>query len=180
MNRSTACVLSSLPLAVSLTLGMALPRSSGAAEADDATDARAGTLWIASGFLSHHTSHRREPRRGWNETNTGLGLEYDVDERWRLAAGLYENSVYRTSRYMQAVWTPEASHWQHGSTRITLGAAVGLVDGYPRMNHGGWVPTLLPVASVEAGRIGLNLSYIPSLVGQASGAVAIQAKLLLY
>jgi hypothetical protein len=159
---------------VAAALGLCLAVPSHAADDD------AGGLWLTSGFWSKHTSNRKAPRQGWNESNTGLGVEYVFDAHWRLAGGVYENSVYRESRYAQIVWTPALTSWRHDGMRLTLGAAVGAVDGYPRMNGGRAAPTLLPVASIENGRFGANLSYIPSVVGQASGAYAIQFKFKLF
>jgi hypothetical protein len=160
MNRSL--------LAVALGLALATPAH--------AVDAQSGGLWLTSGFWSKHTSDRKAPRQGWNESNTGLGLEVAFDAHWRLAGGVYENSVSRESRYAQIVWSPALTSWRHDDTRFTLGVALGAVDGYPRMNGGKAAPTLLPVASIEGGRFGVNLSYIPSVVGHASGAYAIQLK----
>jgi hypothetical protein len=54
------------------------------------------------------------------------------------------------------------------------------VDGYPDMCDGGFFPTLLPVATLEWNRVGVNLTYIPSIAGNVSGAVARQLKLQLY
>lgn len=140
-----------------------------------AEDAAAGTLWVTSGFVSKHS-------RGsdYNENNRGVGFEYTFDASWHLAAGVYDNSLRRTSRYAQAVWSPDATLWRRGDWKARLGAAVGLVDGYPDMRDGRFFPTLLPVASLEWNRVGVNLTYIPSIAGNVSGAVALQLKLQLY
>lgn len=146
----------------------------------DETAGDTRTVWITSGFLSHHTSQRKAPKRGWNETNTGVGIEYALDSHWRLAAGVYDNSVYRRSRYAQVVWSPEATNWRSGDWCVSAGVALGAVDGYPRISHGGFFPTVLPVFALEWKHVGLNLTYIPSLAGQVSGAVALQAKVGFY
>lgn len=88
--------------------------------------------------------------------------------------------MYETSRYAQLVWSPDRTTWRvHGCT-FALGGAVGTVDGYPGMRGGGFFPTLLPVASLEWRRIGINLTYIPSVAGNVAGAVALQAKFRLF
>lgn len=140
-----------------------------------AEDAAVGGLWVTSGFVSKHA------RSGnYNENNRGIGFEYTLDARWHLAAGVYDNSMRRTSRYAQAVWSPDATLWRSGDWKANLGVAVGLVDGYRDMREGGFFPTLLPVASLEWKRVGVNLTYIPSIAGNVSGAVALQLKLQLY
>lgn len=139
-----------------------------------------GRLWLTSGFLSkHHTDHMA-PRRGWNESNGGIGVEVALNPRWRLMAGVYDNSVYATSRYVHATWSPDLLQHRIGPVALRVGAAVGTVDGYPGMRGGGFFPTLLPVASLEWKRIGLNFTYIPSIPGNVAGAFALQAKLRLF
>ena len=148
----------------------------GPAMADEETRS-ASSLWVTSGFLSKHTTNRHAPRRGWNESNTGIGVEYAFDGRWRVAGGVYENSVYRTSRYAQLVWSPELTTGRCGDWTAQLGVAVGAVDGYPRMGGGGYFLTVLPVASLQWKHVGVNLTDIPSLAGNVAGAVALQAEL---
>ncbi len=143
----------------------------------DGFDSAVGGLWITSGFWSQHDhGGRGKPAGGWNESNTGIGAEYAFDEDWRLSAGVYENSVFETSRYAQLVWSPPMTTWRHGAATLQLGAAAGVVDGYPGMRDGGFFPTLLPVASLEWHRVGLNLTYIPSIGGNVAGAFALQLK----
>jgi len=146
----------------------------------DEQDPATGELWVTSGFLSKHTSQRRAPAAGWNERNTGIGIEYAFNGHWLIEAGLYENSVYRTSRYVQFVWSPDLTTLSSGDWRFRLSTALGAVDGYPRMRGGGYYPTLLPVASVEWRALGVNLTYVPSIAGNVAGAVALQAKLRLF
>lgn len=135
-------------------------------------------LWLTSGFVSRHVGSGNTGR--YNEKNGGLGVEWAVDADWHLAAGAYRNSVRRHSRYAQVVWTPEFTRARHGDCKFGLGAALGVVDGYPAMRHGGFFPTVLPVASVEWRRVGVNLTYIPSLAGNVTGAFALQLKLAVF
>jgi hypothetical protein len=129
-------------------------------------------LAIATGFWSYHTSNRSE----YNQTNTGVGLEYELDPNWTLAAGHYKNSVERDSTYAQALWTPDVAQAQFGAVRLSAGVAVGLVNGYPELRDGEVAPTLLPVATLMVGPFGVNLTYIPSVAGRADGAFALQFK----
>ena len=52
----------------------------------------------------------------------------------------------------------------------------GVFDGYPRVNHGGWFPGLLPVATLEHGRFGMNLLIIPDIGDKVYGAAVLQLK----
>lgn len=142
----------------------------------DEQDPERNELWVTSGFVSKHTSEHQAPAAGWNENNTGVGVEYAFNNNWLVGGGTYENSVYKTSHYVQFVWSPDLLTQRRGDWRFSLGAAVGVVDGYPRMRAGGYFPTLLPVASAEWKRLGINLTYVPSVTANVSGAFALQLK----
>ena len=161
-----------MPIAASrrlLALSAALAASS-AVQAAPASNLERVTL--TSGFWSYHTSNRSR----YNEDNPGFGLEAVVNPNWTIAAGNYRNSVERASTYLQAMWTPDVARTQVGAVRLSAGVAVGLVTGYPELRDGGAFPTLLPVASMTVGPVGLNLTYIPSVAGRADGAIALQFK----
>ena len=129
-------------------------------------------LWVTTGFWSYHQANRAY----YNQDNKGLGLEAAVDDNWAVAFGRYRNSVREQSTYVQAVWTPDATQFRFGELRITGGVAFGVVNGYPDMRKGKVFPAVLPVASVEYGRVGFNVTYIPTIVGKVDGAIAIQLK----
>ncbi len=149
--------------------------AAGAALANEA-DPTSGSVWVTTGFVSKHTSQQHAPAQGWNENNVGIGIEYVFGSNWLIEGGAYRNSVYKTSHYAQAVWSPDLVTWSSGDWTFRLGTAVGVVDGYPRMGGGGYFPTLLPVASAQWRRVGVNLTYVPSTAGNVAGAVALQAK----
>ncbi|WP_295641089.1 hypothetical protein [uncultured Methylibium sp.] len=163
--------LASAAVAVTL-LSIAVPASADTNEPDGQH------LWLTTGFVSRHVGSGNTGR--YNEKNGGLGIEVALDEDWRLAAGAYRNSMRQHSRYAQAVWSPEFTRARRGDWKFSLGAALGVVDGYPAMRHGGFFPTVLPVASVEWRRVGVNLTYIPSLAGNVTGAFALQLKLAVF
>lgn len=168
-------------------LGLALLATTAGAQAADAkaadakaTDATAADepvpyksrLWVESGFWSHHTTPRKVGK--YREQNYGIGLEWQFAPRWQLNAGHYRNSVNRPSNYLQVGWTP--LNWAPTENlTFTAGASVGVVNGYPKI-HAGYFPTLIPMASVEYRRVGVNLVYIPS-VARIHGAYAMQLKL---
>lgn len=139
-----------------------------------------GRLWLTSGFFSQHSNPEMGPEGGYNESNKGLGIEYALTTNWRVAAGAYKNSYYKTTRYAQTVWLPDLTSTNVPGGRISLGASFGFVDGYADLNNGGAYPAILPVLSAEWGHAGANLVYIPSIKGTTSGAVALQLKLRLY
>lgn len=157
-------------------LGLALLAAGPAAWAGDAPAPGPAPfksrLWLESGFFSHHT----EPRKvgSYRENNYGLGLEWQFARSWQLNAGHYRNSVNRPSNYLQVGWSP--LDWSPvEDLTFTAGVSVGVVNGYPKI-HEGYFPTLIPMASVEWRRVGVNLVYIPS-VGRIHGAYAAQLKL---
>jgi hypothetical protein len=145
-----------------------------AAEAPPAEGFRS-ELWLDSGFWSHHTRQRLSTP--YREKNEGLGLEWRFAPDWQFNAGHYRNSVGQPSNYLQVGWMPLNYH-PVGDLRLRLGTSVGVVNGYTGIAGGGYFPTLVPVASTEWKRVGLNLVYIPS-VGRIHGAYAAQLKLKL-
>ncbi len=149
------------------------------ARAEDAASAEkkseppdnAPQVWLTSGFISHH--FKRDA--GYNERNYGLGAELRFDEINTVAAGVYRNSVRHTTHYLHFVWTP----LELGPFR--LGAAVGMIDGYPQLNNGSTAFAVMPVAStyfkVLSHDAGLNLVYIPTIAQRVDGALALQLKI---
>jgi len=155
---------------------LALAVLAGGAALANEQDPTSGSVWVTTGFVSKHTSQQHAPAEGWNENNVGIGIEYAFASNWLIGGGAYKNSVYKTSHYAQFVWSPDLVTWSSGDWKVRLGTAVGVVDGYPRMGGGGYFPTLLPVASAQWRRVGVNLTYVPSIAGNVAGAVALQAK----
>lgn len=130
-------------------------------------------LWVTTGFLSHHTGH--STRYHYNEHNDGLGLEWRVSPDWQFNAGHYRNSVRRGSTYFQAAWMP-VEEPLGDDLRLRAGASLGLINGYPKVNHRRYFATLVPALSIETHRFGLNVVYIPSVGKKVDGAFALQLK----
>ena len=122
-------------------------------------------LWLNVGGFSRHF-HRNA---GYNENNLGLGIEYRTSPDISYMAGSYYNSVRKNTAYAAVNWQP----WTVGSFK--LGAAVGLMNGYPAMNRGGNFFAALPMATYEGQRFGLNIGLIPS-IKNVDGAVIVQFK----
>jgi hypothetical protein len=132
-------------------------------------------LWVTTGFLSHHTG--QSTRYRYNEHNDGIGLEWHWAPQWQLNAGHYRNSVRRNSSYLQAAWMPWAHEWPDAGWRMQAGASLGVVNGYPKVEHSRYFGTLVPALALEGRRFGANLVYIPSVGKKVDGAFALQLKL---
>ena len=156
------------PRSSRLLLAVGLSVAASAAAAGSPLD----RMSIASGFWSWHTGNRDR----YEQDNAGWGVEAPLDGHWTVAAGSYANSVRESSSYLQAVWSPQSAHWNFGSLRVNAGMAFGLINGYPKLNSGKVFPTLLPVASVAIGKVGLNFAYVPTIDGRVDGAFAVQFK----
>jgi hypothetical protein len=132
-------------------LGASVVLGASAAHAED---------WLVVSGYSHHFKHREEFRAA----NPGLGWERPTDEyggTWM--AGYYRNSYDRDTVYAGLRWEP--LRW--GPAR--LGVFAGLASGY-------WTPVVaLPMLSIEAGRVGINLVAAPT-VGEYIGYVGAQVK----
>ncbi len=141
--------------------------------ADDATPPEAPApafspqVWLNAGFLSYHFNHTAH----YNAYNWGVGADFRVSEDFTLSAGEYRNSMREHSTYASLSWQP----LHLGPLRI--GAMAGAVRGYPDINHGGWSPMAAPVISIEYGRLGANLIYVPTMRGKVDGCISLQIKI---
>lgn len=122
-------------------------------------------LWLNVGGFSRHFQRSA----GYNENNLGLGIEYRTSPEISFMAGNYYNSVHKNTTYAAVNW----QLWTMGPFKI--GAAVGLMNGYPAMNRGGNFFAALPMASYEGRRFGINIGLIPS-IKNVDGAVMLQFK----
>lgn len=150
---------------------------------DEAPHAAAGAefkqqLWLDSGFWSHHTRSNTNSGKPYREHNAGLGLEWHFKPQWQVNAGHYRNSLDEPSNYLQLGWMP-LSWSPAGDLKLELGGSVGVVNGYPGIADRGYFPSLVPVATVEWRRVGINFVYIPS-IGRIHGAYAAQLKFLVF
>jgi hypothetical protein len=127
-------------------------------------------LWINPGMYSYHF----QKDKGLNNSNFGFGAEYRYSTVSSITAGFFRNSVRRTSHYVGWYWQPLAVG------KVRLGAGVGGIDGYPGIHNGGWFPAVIPTASIEFSRVGMNLIFIPSYKDQLYGALSMQVKIRVY
>jgi hypothetical protein len=132
-------------------------------------DVDASRLWLNAGFYSAHF----DTDKGLRNANPGLGFEYKLDDSWSATAGRFINSDNAHSSYIGAYYQP----WTFAGAR--LGVVGGAFNGYPKAFNGGWFPAILPVASWEGQRFGLNVALVPPLKDRLYGAVSFQLKLRL-
>lgn len=123
-------------------------------------------VWLNLGGFSRHFN--RTP--GHNEHNLGLGIEYRTSPEISYMAGSYKNSVSKHTTYAAVNWQP----WLVGPFKV--GAAIGLMNGYPAVNRGGNFFAALPMISYEGRRFGVNIGLVPS-IKNVDGAVIVQFKL---
>ncbi len=135
---------------------------------DAAPPPQDGAIWVNLGGFSHHM----DQDKGYNENNVGMGVEYQLRPRVALMAGAFNNSLSRTTAYAAANWLPlSLGGWK-------LGAALGVMNGYPGIARGGPFLAALPMATYEGTRFGVNLGVIPTL-NKVDGAFVIQLKVRL-
>ena len=132
-------------------------------------DVDASRLWLNAGFYSAHF----DTDKGLRNANPGLGFEYKLDDSWSATVGRFINSDNAHSSYIGAYYQP----WTFAGAR--LGVVGGAFNGYPKAFNGGWFPAILPVASWEGQRFGLNVALVPPLKDRLYGAVSFQLKLRL-
>lgn len=124
-------------------------------------------LWLNVGFYSAHF----DTDKGLRNSNPGLGVEAVINEDWSATAGTFTNSDDARSNYLGAYYQP----WHWGSYKA--GVVGGVFNGYPKAFDGGWFPALLPVATWEGERFGLNIAFVPPLQNRLYGAISFQLKL---
>jgi hypothetical protein len=146
-------------------LALALLLSAGLARAELDTS----RLWVNAGFYSAHF----DTGKGLRNANPGLGFEYKLDDAWSATAGRFINSDNANSSYIGAYYQP----WTVSG--IKLGVVGGAFNGYPKAFNGGWFPAVIPVATWEGERFGLNVALVPPLKDRLYGAVSFQLKLRL-
>ena len=140
--------------------------SSHAAELDVVESRPLSQLWVNAGMLSYHYEHDKH----LNGVNPGLGIEYQFSTTNAITTGIFYNSDREYSRYVGIYWHPVT----FGPVR--MGMVAGAFDGYPKTNHGGWFPAVIPVAAVESKKIGVNIFLIPPIKDRLYGAISFQLK----
>jgi len=122
-------------------------------------------LWVNPGLYSVHFQDG-----DFNDENWGLGLEYRFNKDWSVSAGSFKNSDWETSHYLSFYWQP----WMLGP--VKLGATLGALDGYPYYKDGDWFFAVIPAATYEGKRLGLNVLLVPSYKDRLHGAISFQLK----
>ncbi|MES2317218.1 MAG: hypothetical protein V4631_06945 [Pseudomonadota bacterium] len=123
-------------------------------------------VWIDTGFLTRHFQSDLD----LNGKNGGVGVEYRFSESMAVTAGRFYNSDRQHSRYVGLYYQPWSFHG------VKLGAVVGGFDGYPKMRDGGWFPALIPAATFEYQRVGVNVAIVPTYKDRLHGGISVQLK----
>lgn len=140
------------------------------AQAQEQDDGKRSELWLATGFATYHFQSDKD----LNGQNPGVGIEYRFSDVAAVTAGRFYNSDREHSKYVGVYYQP----WTVGG--VKLGAVVGAFDGYPHMRDGGWFPALIPAATYEYKRVGVNLAVIPTYKNRLHGGISLQLKFRLF
>lgn len=127
-------------------------------------------LWLNAGFYSYHF----ERDKNLDDNNIGLGVEYRYSSVNSVTAGRFHNSDRQISSY--TAWLFQPYRWGN----IRLGLLLGVINGYPKANNGGWFPLALPVASFEYKYVGFNFTAVPAYQDMLHGSLSLQLKLKVY
>ena len=126
-------------------------------------------LWINPGMYSYHF----QKDQNLNGNNWGIGLEYRFNTVASVTLGNFKNSDNGHSSYAGIYYQPIAIG------PVKLGVVTGGFNGYQSTNNGGWFPAVLPALTIEEGRLGANLFFIPTVGDRVHGAISIQVKIKL-
>ena len=140
------------------------------AHAQEQDDGKRSELWLATGFATYHFQSDKD----LNGQNPGVGIEYRFSDVAAVTAGRFYNSDREHSKYVGVYYQP----WSYRG--VKLGAVVGAFDGYPNMRDGGWFPALIPAATYEYKRVGVNLAVIPTYKNRLHGGISLQLKFKLF
>lgn len=133
-------------------------------------EGRRHEVWIDTGFATYHF----ESDKDLNGRNPGIGVEYRFSDTMAATAGRFYNSDRQHSRYAGLYYQP----WSVKG--VKLGAVVGGFDGYPKMHEGGWFLALIPAATFEYKRVGVNVAVVPTYKNRLHGGVSVQLKFKLW
>ncbi len=140
------------------------PESGPSSQSGDANEH--GSLWLNPGLYSFHYQDK-----GFNDNNYGIGAEYRYSDTQSVTAGEYKNSDRHISHYLSWYWQPFAIG------PVKIGATFGALDGYPAYHHGDWFVAVIPAATYEGRRFGLNVLVTPNYKDRLYGAVSLQLKI---
>ncbi len=140
------------------------------AQAHAQDDGKRNELWLATGFATYHFQSDKD----LNGRNPGVGIEYRFSDVAAVTAGRFYNSDRQHSKYAGVYYQP----WSYRG--VKLGAVIGAFDGYPNMRDGGWFPALVPAATYEYKRVGVNLAVIPTYKNRLHGGISLQLKFRLF
>ncbi len=110
------------------------------------------SLWVTSGLRSWHTN---EGYWHYRQNNDGIGLSYEMPHEINIVAGTYMNSDNNRTNYLGAIYQPVDFFGVH------LGVLGGFFSGYTSARL---TTPLIPMASYEYRRVGINLFWVPSIV----------------
>jgi hypothetical protein len=127
-------------------------------------------IWINPGMYSYHF----QKDQNLNNNNWGVGLEYRFNSVASATLGNFKNSDNGHSSYAGIYYQPIAIGF------VKVGVVAGGFNGYQSTNNGGWFPAILPAITIEEGRLGGNLFFIPTVGDRVHGAISLQLKLKLY
>ena len=127
-------------------------------------------LWVNPGMYSYHF----QKDQNLNNNNWGLGLAYRFNSVASATIGNFKNSDNDRSSYVGVYYQPIAIG------PIKLGVVAGGFNGYQSTNNGGWFPAVLPAITIEEGRFGANVFFIPTVGDKVHGAISFQLKVKLY
>lgn len=130
----------------------------------DPPEARA--VWVDTGFATYHFNRDKH----LNGANHGLGAEYQIRGDLALSSGRFYNSDREWSNYAGVLWQPFTyNRWRYGLVAAAF-------NGYPRMRSGGWFPAVIPAATYDYERIGINIGFVPSYKDRLYGGISLQLK----
>ena len=134
------------------------------------TKSKSNELWLTTGFATYHFQSEKD----LNGRNPGVGLEYRFADALSVTAGRFFNSDRQHSRYVGMYYQP----FDIGGVR--LGGVLGGFDGYPKMRNGGWFVAVIPTATWEYERVGINVAVVPTYKERLHGGVSVQLKFKLF
>jgi len=132
--------------------------------------ARRSEVWLDTGFATYHF----QSDKNLNGRNPGIGLEYRYSDASALTVGRFYNSDRQHSNYAGVYYQP----WAVGPVR--LGAVLGGFNGYPKMREGGWFLAIIPAATFEYKRVGVNVAVVPTYKNRLHGGISMQLKFKLW
>ncbi|MBL4608543.1 MAG: hypothetical protein JKY01_12050 [Pseudomonadales bacterium] len=139
-----------------------------------ASNAHSASAYLQIGGWSKHFQNNQT----YNESHNTTGFEVEFDTQTKSTFGVlftsFKNSHWENSRH--AALSVKRCYQPFRFSKGCLGFTAGFIDGYKKIDGGGFFPALIPKLNFEYKKVGLDFLCVPAVYSSASFC-AVQGRL---